>query len=110
MMYATHELTAAVASLLFLTLAETAHPTLPYSVWTTRTLSLAAPLAQVRVRLVPRNAGGKEDSWLYYLQKGSMFTHHQKSVVLDAEQLPGRGTGTRRLVAYIGGLDLCDGR
>lgn len=65
----------------------------------------------MKVRLCPRNAGGKEDSWLYYLQKGSMFTHHQKSVVLDAEQVPGRGSpGQRRLLAYIGGLDLCDGR
>lgn len=67
--------------------------------------------AQVKVRLCPRQAGGKDDSWLYYLQKGSMFTHHQKSVVIDAEQVPGHASGaSRRLIAYVGGLDLCDGR
>ncbi|KNC79853.1 hypothetical protein SARC_07776, partial [Sphaeroforma arctica JP610] len=35
------------------------------------------------------------------------FTHHQKSVIMDApSHLPGR----RRTISYMGGLDLCDGR
>jgi phospholipase D1/2 len=34
------------------------------------------------------------------------FTHHQKSVILDAEGPDHK----RKIVAYIGGLDLCDGR
>ena len=35
-----------------------------------------------------------------------IFTHHQKSVIVDAE-----GTeDQRRLVAYVGGLDLTTGR
>ncbi|KAK9802796.1 hypothetical protein WJX73_007251 [Symbiochloris irregularis] len=66
--------------------------------------------SKVHVRLVPRNAGGKDDSWVYYLQKGSMFTHHQKSVVMDAAPVEGVGQGSLRLIAFIGGLDLCDGR
>ena len=36
-----------------------------------------------------------------------MFTHHQKSVIIDAK-LP--NMEQRQLVAYMGGLDLCDGR
>eukprot|EP01125_Pyxidicula_operculata_P002185 TRINITY_DN12102_c0_g1_i1.p1 TRINITY_DN12102_c0_g1~~TRINITY_DN12102_c0_g1_i1.p1 ORF type:complete len:748 (-),score=181.20 TRINITY_DN12102_c0_g1_i1:105-2348(-) len=40
-----------------------------------------------------------------------IFTHHQKSVILD-EALKGQplDSDTRRVVAYVGGLDLCDGR
>eukprot|EP01134_Creolimax_fragrantissima_P005501 CFRG5501T1 len=35
------------------------------------------------------------------------FTHHQKSVILDAESaIPDK----RRTIAFMGGLDLCDGR
>lgn len=37
---------------------------------------------------------------------GTFFTHHQKCVVLDTQ-----ATGNNRKVsAFIGGLDLCDGR
>ena len=35
-----------------------------------------------------------------------IFTHHQKSVIVDA---PG-SEGQRRLVAYVGGIDLTSGR
>ena len=67
---------------------------------------------QVCVRKAPRNAGGKDDSWLYYLQRGSMFTHHQKSVIMDAPQVQGVPTaaGSTRIIGFMGGLDLCDGR
>jgi len=40
---------------------------------------------------------------------GSMYTHHQKSVVCDAPD-PCAHDGRRKLVAYVGGLDLTGGR
>ncbi|WJX53355.1 phospholipase D [Trifolium repens] len=37
---------------------------------------------------------------------GTLFTHHQKCVLLDTQ-----GSGNnRKITAFIGGLDLCDGR
>ena len=68
--------------------------------------------AQVVVRKAPRNAGGKDDSWLYYLQRGSWFTHHQKSVIMDAPQVQSApsASGSTRIIGFMGGLDLCDGR
>lgn len=37
---------------------------------------------------------------------GNMFTHHQKCVLVDT-QAEG---GNRRITAFLGGLDLCNGR
>jgi phospholipase D1/2 len=37
-----------------------------------------------------------------------MFTHHQKTIIVDADPQPGHDK--RRVVAFVGGLDLCDGR
>lgn len=37
---------------------------------------------------------------------GTLYTHHQKCVIVDT-QAPGNN---RRISAFIGGLDLCDGR
>jgi hypothetical protein len=37
-----------------------------------------------------------------------MYTHHQKSVILDAPA--SIGDGQRRLMAFVGGLDLTGGR
>lgn len=37
---------------------------------------------------------------------GTLFTHHQKCVLVDT-QAPGNN---RKVTAFIGGLDLCDGR
>ena len=45
---------------------------------------------------------GIEDTFIQ-----SVFTHHQKSVIVDA---PPEEGSERRLVAYIGGLDLTNGR
>jgi phospholipase D1/2 len=39
----------------------------------------------------------------------AIYTHHQKSVVCDAPD-PGSQDGRRKLVAYVGGLDLTAGR
>jgi phospholipase D1/2 len=60
--------------------------------------------------LCPRNP-----EHLTYFQTatiGTLFTHHQKSVIVDAP-VPGHGgyhSGARRIVSFVGGIDLCDGR
>ncbi|XP_028791513.1 phospholipase D alpha 1 [Neltuma alba] len=58
--------------------------------------------------LCPRNPddGG---SIIQDLQVSAMFTHHQKIVVVDSE-LPSGGSDQRRIVSFVGGIDLCDGR
>ncbi|XP_076884478.1 phospholipase D alpha 1-like isoform X2 [Bidens hawaiensis] len=57
--------------------------------------------------LCPRNPddGG---SIIQDLQVSTMFTHHQKIIVVDHE-LPNGGS-KRRVVSFVGGIDLCDGR
>lgn len=37
---------------------------------------------------------------------GTLFTHHQKCVLVDTEA----SENQRKVTAFIGGLDLCDGR
>ncbi|KAH7437060.1 hypothetical protein KP509_05G054500 [Ceratopteris richardii] len=61
--------------------------------------------SNVKCLLAPRYADTKI-SWFKQKVVGTLYTHHQKLVIVDA-QGPGN---TRQLVAYIGGLDLCDGR
>lgn len=39
-------------------------------------------------------------------ETGTIFTHHQKTVILDADA----GYNKRKIVAFVGGLDLCGGR
>ncbi|RRT66883.1 hypothetical protein B296_00022832 [Ensete ventricosum] len=58
--------------------------------------------------LCPRNPddGG---SFVQDLQIATMFTHHQKIVVVDHE-MPNKASQQRRIVSFVGGLDLCDGR
>ncbi|RWR77387.1 C2 calcium-dependent membrane targeting [Cinnamomum micranthum f. kanehirae] len=58
--------------------------------------------------LCPRNPddGG---SIIQDLQISTMFTHHQKIIVVDSE-MPDRGSEQRRIVSFVGGIDLCDGR
>ncbi|KAL1222004.1 Phospholipase D alpha 2 [Cardamine amara subsp. amara] len=64
--------------------------------------------SDVNCVLCPRNPddGG---SIVQNLQISTMFTHHQKIVVVDSE-MPGGGSRSRRIVSFVGGLDLCDGR
>ncbi|CAK9170405.1 unnamed protein product [Ilex paraguariensis] len=38
-----------------------------------------------------------------------MFTHHQKTIIVDSEILGGRSQ-KRRIVSFVGGIDLYDGR
>ncbi|EEF44789.1 phospholipase D alpha 1 isoform X1 [Ricinus communis] len=58
--------------------------------------------------LCPRNPddGG---SFVQDLQISTMFTHHQKIVVVDSA-MPNGDSQRRRIVSFVGGLDLCDGR
>lgn len=58
--------------------------------------------------LCPRNPddGG---SIVQGLTISTMFTHHQKIVVVDGE-MPTGGSENRRVVSFVGGIDLCDGR
>lgn len=60
--------------------------------------------------LCPRNPDAGL-SVVQEIQISTMFTHHQKSVMVDAP-LPGQSSDSskRRLVSFIGGIDLCDGR
>ncbi|KAI9159954.1 hypothetical protein LWI28_003702 [Acer negundo] len=58
--------------------------------------------------LCPRNPddGG---SFVQDLQISTMFTHHQKIVVVDSD-MPNGDSERRRIVSFVGGIDLCDGR
>ncbi|KAF6156654.1 hypothetical protein GIB67_017790 [Kingdonia uniflora] len=58
--------------------------------------------------LCPRNPDDG-DSIIQDLKIATMFTHHQKIVVVDGE-MPIRGSQERRIVSFVGGIDLCDGR
>ncbi|KAI3987985.1 hypothetical protein MKX01_022708 [Papaver californicum] len=63
---------------------------------------------EVHCVLCPRNPddGG---SIVQDLQISTMFTHHQKIVCVDSE-MPERGSQKRRIVSFVGGIDLCNGR
>lgn len=61
--------------------------------------------SSVQVLLVPRMAG-KRHSWMKKQEVGAIYTHHQKTVIVDTDA----GYGKRRILAFVGGLDLCDGR
>lgn len=61
--------------------------------------------SSVQVLLTPRIAG-KRHSWLKQKEVGTIYTHHQKTVIVDSDA----GDNRRKLVAFVGGLDLCDGR
>lgn len=61
--------------------------------------------SSVQVLLCPRSAG-KGHSWVKKKEVGTIYSHHQKTVIVDAEA----GDYKRKLVAFVGGLDLCLGR
>ncbi|XP_022850139.1 phospholipase D alpha 1-like isoform X1 [Olea europaea var. sylvestris] len=58
--------------------------------------------------LCPRNPDDGE-SYFQSFQFSAMFSHHQKIVVVDSD-LTGAGSRKRRIVSFVGGIDLCDGR
>lgn len=55
--------------------------------------------------LAPRYASNKLSIFRQQVV-GTLFTHHQKCVIVDTQ---GQGNH-RKITAFIGGLDLCDGR
>ncbi|EMS46791.1 Phospholipase D beta 1 [Triticum urartu] len=61
--------------------------------------------SSVQILLCSRSAG-KRHSWVKQKETGTIFTHHQKTVIVDADA----GNGKRKIVAFVGGLDLCGGR
>ncbi|XP_019159565.1 PREDICTED: phospholipase D gamma 1-like isoform X3 [Ipomoea nil] len=61
--------------------------------------------SSVHVLLCPRVAG-KRHSWMKQREVGVIYTHHQKTVIVDTEAANNR----RSITAFVGGLDLCDGR
>ncbi|CAI9101662.1 OLC1v1039035C1 [Oldenlandia corymbosa var. corymbosa] len=61
--------------------------------------------SSVQVLLCPRVAG-KRHSWYKQREVGTIYTHHQKTVIVDADA----GGNKRRIISFLGGLDLCDGR
>lgn len=63
--------------------------------------------SDVNCVLCPRNPDNGQ-SFVQDLQISTMFTHHQKIVVVDSP-LPG-DSERRRIVSFVGGIDLCDGR
>lgn len=42
----------------------------------------------------------------YFQEVGTIYTHHQKTVIVDADA----GQFKRKIIAFVGGLDLCKGR
>lgn len=62
----------------------------------------------VRCVLCPRNPDDGDSVFQGY-QVSTLFTHHQKTVVVDSEST-GERSQKRRIVSFVGGIDLCDGR
>ncbi|KAL2346717.1 hypothetical protein Fmac_000717 [Flemingia macrophylla] len=60
----------------------------------------------VHCALCPRNPDDGR-SIVQGLQISTMFTHHQKSVVVDSHV---ESSEKRSVISFIGGIDLCDGR
>ncbi|KAL3499428.1 hypothetical protein ACH5RR_038521 [Cinchona calisaya] len=61
--------------------------------------------SSVQVLLCPRSAG-KGHSWAKQQEVGTIYTHHQKTVIVDTDA----GDFRRKIIAFIGGLDLTMGR
>nr|XP_043625159.1 phospholipase D alpha 1-like [Erigeron canadensis] len=64
--------------------------------------------SEVNCVLCPRNPDDGR-SLVQNIEISVMLTHHQKVVVVDSG-LPNGNQEKRRIVSFIGGIDLCDGR
>ncbi|XP_066376297.1 phospholipase D alpha 2-like [Miscanthus floridulus] len=64
--------------------------------------------SDVHCVLCPRNPDAGSSA-VMGAQIAYMITHHQKIVVVDHE-MPKRHSDRRRILSFVGGLDLCDGR
>ncbi|XP_078158419.1 phospholipase D gamma 1-like [Carex rostrata] len=56
--------------------------------------------------LIRRRTAGKKHSIVKQQETIAIFSHHQKTVVVDADA----GNYKRKIIAFVGGLDLCGGR
>ncbi|ESQ38294.1 hypothetical protein EUTSA_v10028438mg [Eutrema salsugineum] len=61
--------------------------------------------SSVQVRICPR-FGGKGQGLVKSFEAETIFSHHQKTVIVDADG----GQNRRKIVAFVGGLDMCKGR
>lgn len=61
--------------------------------------------SSVQVLLCPRSAG-KGHSFIKKQETETIYTHHQKTVIVDTDA----GHFRRKITAFVGGLDLCKGR
>lgn len=61
--------------------------------------------SEVHCEMLQRS-GGKGNRLADGTVAAAFFTHHQKAIVCDAPPLPGAPSPHRRLVAFLGGLDL----
>ncbi|KAJ8513273.1 hypothetical protein OPV22_003707 [Ensete ventricosum] len=61
--------------------------------------------SSVQVLLCPRSAG-KRHSFVKQQETGTIYTHHQKQVIVDTDA----GNNKRKITAFLGGIDLCGGR
>ncbi|XP_051214611.1 phospholipase D alpha 1 isoform X2 [Lolium perenne] len=64
----------------------------------------------VRCILCPRNPGQGRLSYVQDVETVAMFTHHQKTVIVDGGGGNPAGNASPGLVSFLGGIDLCDGR
>ena len=63
---------------------------------------------RVQCVLCPRNPD-KDRSYVQDIETATMFTHHQKIVVVDHDMPVSRSSQRqRRILSFVGGLDLCD--
>ncbi|XP_047325176.1 phospholipase D gamma 1-like [Impatiens glandulifera] len=62
--------------------------------------------SSVQVLPSPRSAG-KGHSFVKKQEVGTIYTHHQKTVIVDEDS---GFYNKRKIIAYVGGLDLCLGR
>ncbi|CAM0146607.1 unnamed protein product [Urochloa decumbens] len=60
----------------------------------------------VRVVVLLWDDKTSHDKFLLKTVVGTLFTHHQKCVIVDSQA----AGNNRKITAFIGGLDLCDGR
>nr|DAD31926.1 TPA_asm: hypothetical protein HUJ06_010777 [Nelumbo nucifera] len=61
---------------------------------------------QVNVLLCNRKVAGKEYGLLKKQEAAAIYTHHQKILIVDSDA----GNNKRKIIAFIGGLDLTEGR
>ncbi|XP_006656219.2 phospholipase D alpha 2-like isoform X2 [Oryza brachyantha] len=68
--------------------------------------------SDVHCVLCPRHADcAAGHSFVMGTKVSFLATHHQKTVIVDHDMPTGSGGGDlRRIVSFVGGLDLCDGR